>query len=159
MNGEQLWRGIRQDYQKGLIDYSASYLLLYAAYDRWCMSVTGASTMSDALEEVGRQSGLWRYFIDDEHCLMRDHWKKLYILTTLAPVPFPRAGRHGVRLEDAFDWRGVILVWYALRCLIVHGSHDYRLLEAILPHAHASLALFMARVLCLHYGYQVEARP
>ena len=145
MDDERAWQSIYQNYRRGVIDYRQTYLMLYAAYDRWCKLATGASTMSDALEKASTlQLQVWRYFFNDDTSSMVLHMRKLFILNSVTPLS---VGGAPVVLNDAYDWRGLMRLWYAARCLIVHGQGECGMVEAMLPSVHATLSLFMARIL------------
>jgi hypothetical protein len=145
----QVWQDIFDDFHRGVIDYRSPYLLLYASYNRWYRATTGTSISVLALESVIAQTQVWRKLFDNPDSHMVTYMRKLYVLTTLAPVPSPAKKRWQGSLTDTYDWQGLIWLWYGVRCLISHGydRQQYPQLDSVLLYAYESLKLFMVEIL------------
>lgn len=131
-------------FMKSRIDYDTSYVTLYSAYNAWYRSETGQRSDQKALAAIKLRGDVWDDALQDR-CMsgLRSILRRLYVLTNHRPLIGSTSWEGTLRDEN--DWRGLIELWYCLRCTIVHGntamSNPYH--EIYVKLAYESLFLFM----------------
>jgi hypothetical protein len=148
MNTEAM-NDIRRNFSRSAIDYRSHYLTLFTSFNQWYASQTKTRVSADAIDRIKTDTRMWRAFLTSDDTHMMGYMRKLYVLTNLSPLPLRFGTRWSGRLEDACDWQGVIWLWYAVRCMVSHGSahKEYIHLETIVMYAYHSLQLYMSHVL------------
>lgn len=134
-------------FMRSRIDYNGSFLTLYSAYNAWYRIETGYHADHKALIAIKQRTDVWDDALQDR-CMpgLRSLLRRLYVLTNHRPLQSHSAW--GGSLEDEMDWRGLIELWYALRCTIVHGnealSNPYH--EMYIKLGYETLFLFMSEI-------------
>lgn len=107
---------------KAQLNYQASFLTLYSAYNAWYRSVTGTPIDANALQSLKGRHQIWQDYLNDE-CMrnLGPVMRKLYVLTAHRPLG-QTPNQPQVRLDDPTDWRSLIDFWYAVRCDIIHAN-------------------------------------
>lgn len=131
------------------IDYGSYYMRLFSAYNVWFRWVTGESTDALGLRAMQRRRQLWDDCFNGD-CLegLVPLMRKLAVLTQHRPLEYS-SGRWAGYLSDPYDWTGLIELWYALRCDLVHGSVALRSTHypVVLRLGYETLSIFMTEVL------------
>lgn len=134
-------------YYRGAIDYRSTYLMLFASFNSWITVISGHVTTAHALAYFENRASLWAEFLYHDVTHMRSIMMKLYILTSLRPLPAGQSKRWSGYLRDDADWQSMGWLWYQVRCSIVHGDESYRHIDTILGYVYESLRLFMNEVI------------
>lgn len=146
------WVEVRKNFQRGSIEYRSLYLMLFASFNEWYALKTHSYVSADALATIVDDTTLWRPLLTNHDSQLISHMRKLHILTTLSPLPLRFKDRWEGKLRDAYDWEGLVWLWYAVRCIVSHGQsqYSYSHLDTVIVYAHASLSIYMSKVLLIH---------
>ena len=124
-------------------------MILFTALNQCYVSQAHTRVNADAIHRIKTDTRIWRVFLTTEETHMGSYMRKLFVLTNLSPLPLRFRNSWTGSLVDIYDWQGLMWLWYAVRCMVSHGStrSEYRHLETIVVYAYDSLLLYMTYVL------------
>ncbi|OYX43094.1 hypothetical protein B7Y94_02225 [Candidatus Saccharibacteria bacterium 32-49-12] len=134
-------------YNRARIDYRSAFVLMYASFNSWYRYVTGSRFDSRAVGKIQDMPVMWVALFDDQAdgSSMSGILRRLYYLTNAQSNP----GEYRQIINDPYDWKGLISLWYRVRCQVVHGEPvaECSTGELIVKYCYESLNIFMLEVI------------
>lgn len=135
-------RNVNNLYRKAQVEYDELYIRMYIAYNAWYRQVTGTTNDRQALSLLKNRFVIWDDYCNGKSLIkLRTYLGQLSQLTKQSHLY--QAGMWKGAIESADDWQGLIEYWYAVRCLLVHGSHVPRQYVWL---AYETLDIFMSEI-------------